>query len=373
MNKFEKFDKQIYFIKIILGDFCPLRCLYCFVDKDNRKVIKVETLRNIIDLLLYSPWKNKLLHLLWWEPLLFWDEIVFAVQYARKLALKLDKELDISFCTTGLYFNEEKLSFINENQIYLAWSIDWPKEVHDKNRIRQNWKGSFDEIIIKKKLVLENIKKTHLWIAMTIDKNVVNRLFESYKYLVNNEWFQCTINLAPVDGVYWWKEKEEKFVTELVTIHKYIFSEIENGRFLFLNSLNKEFRFNMLSVFREKGRCLWFYTEAFYTGEILFNPFVNKEENYSQFVVSNIDDEDFIEKVDKYIGCSFDEKSQLCNDCKWSYFYWMTEELNNIKLNKLLGFRDRISILYANKIRLKAKTDSKFKKYIEIAKDMMYV
>jgi len=55
MNKFEKFDKQIYFIKIILGDFCPLRCSYCFVDKENRKVIKNETLKNIIDLLLYSP------------------------------------------------------------------------------------------------------------------------------------------------------------------------------------------------------------------------------------------------------------------------------------------------------------------------------
>jgi len=51
----------------------------------------------------------------------------------------------------------------------------------------------------------------------------------------------------------------------------------------------------------------------------------------------------------------------------------MKKELNNVKLNKLLVFRDRISILYANKIRLKAKTDNKFKNYISIAKDMMYV
>jgi len=33
----------------------------------------------------------------------------------------LDKDLDIS---TGLYFDENKLNFINENKIYLAWSID---------------------------------------------------------------------------------------------------------------------------------------------------------------------------------------------------------------------------------------------------------
>jgi len=373
MNKFEKFDKQIYFIKIILGDFCPLRCSYCFVDKENRKVIKNETLKNIIDLLLYSPWKNKLLHLLWGEPLLFWEQIVFAVEYSRKLASKLDKDLDISFCTTGLYFDENKLNFINENKIYLAWSIDWPKEIHDKNRKKQNWSGSFDEVIIKKDIVFKNIKQTHLGIAMTIDKNVVNNLFNSYKYLLNEEWFNCTINIAPVDWVYWWKHLEKTFINELVKIHEYLYSEIGKWRFLFLNSLNKEFRFNMLSTFRQKWRCLWFYTEAFYTWEILFNPFVNKEEDYSKFVVSNIDDDDFMDKIDKYIWCSFDGNSDLCTNCKKDYFNWMKKELNNVKLNKLLVFRDRISILYANKIRLKAKTDNKFKNYISIAKDMMYV
>jgi len=374
MNKFEKFDKQIYFIKIVLWDFCPLRCSYCFVDKDNRKVIKKDTLKNIIDLLLYSPWKNKLLHLLWWEPLLFWDEIIFAVEYSRKLSLELDKDLDISFCTTWLYFDKNKLSFINENKIYLAWSIDWPKHIHDKNRKKQNWLGSFDDVIKKKELVLDNIEDTHLWIAITVDKNVVDNLFDSYKYLVNDEWFKCTINIAPVDWVYWWKKLEKVFIEEVVKVHEYIISEIEKWRFLFLNSLNKEFRFNMLSVFRKKWRCLWFYTEAFYTWEILFNPFVNKEEDYSKFVVSNIDDDNFMKNIDKYIWCKFDYKSIDCDICKKDYFSeMMWNNLNNIKLNKLLNFRDRISVLYANKIRLKAKNGKNFKEYINIAKDMMYV
>jgi len=374
MNKFQKFDKHIYFIKIILWDFCPLRCSYCFVDKNNRKVIKIETLKNIIDLLLYSPWNNKLLHLLWWEPLLFWNEITYAVNYSRKIAKKLWKDLDISFCTTGLYFDKNKLNFINTNNIFLAWSIDWPEHIHDKNRQTQKWSGTFNNVIVKKELVLNSIKNKYLWIAMTIDKNVVNELFNSYRYLVNEEWFKCTINIAPVDWVMWWKELERKFVYNLIDIHKYVISEIKKWRYLFLNSLNKEFRFNMLSIWRNKWRCLWFYTEAFYTWEILFNPFLNKEDDYSSFVVSNIDDENFMENVNKYIGCTFNEESKLCYDCKKDYFNPMLwKKLKNIELNNLLKYRDRISILYANKIRVLARTNNSFKEYIDIAKDMMYV
>lgn len=55
IKNIEKFNKQIYFIKVIIGEACPFRCKYCFVDKDNSLVIKEETLERIIDLLLYSP------------------------------------------------------------------------------------------------------------------------------------------------------------------------------------------------------------------------------------------------------------------------------------------------------------------------------
>lgn len=372
IKNLEKFDKQIYFIKVIIWEACPFRCKYCFVDKDNSIIIEDETLEKIIDLLLYSPWHNKLLHLLWGEPLLFWETIKKWIVYARKLERELWKQLDISFCTTGLLFDEEKLKFINETSIYLAWSIDWPKEIHDRNRVDIIWKWTFERIILKKDIVLKNIKKTHLGIAMTVDANCVDNLFDSYIYLVNEIGFECTINIAPVDGKYWWKEKEKKFVEQLVKIYDYVFEEAKKWRFLFLNAFNKEFRFKMLSAFRtDWWRCLWFYTEAFPSWEILFNPFVNKESDYSEFVVWNIKDENFIENISNYIWCKFIKNSEKCNSCKKDYFKNINE-LNAVKFNKLLNYRDRISILYANKMRL-LKNNHNIEKYMEIAKDMMYV
>ena len=274
----------------------------------------------------------------------------------------------------GFSLIRKKLDFIRESEIYLAWSIDGPKHIHDRNRKLSNGEGSFDKVIGKKEIVRNTIKDTHLWIAMTIDKNMVDELYDSYIYLVEQEWFDCTINLAPVDGVVWSKEKKKKFITEIEKIHNYIFDNIAKGNFYYLNSLNKEFRFNMLSVFRKKwGRCLWFYTEAFTNGDVVFNAFINKEEDYSHFVVWNIWDDDFIEKVDTYIGCKFDPDSIQCKECHESYFWNMNDSLKDVQMNYLLQYRDRISVYFANKIRMAAKENENYRKYIELAKDYMYV
>lgn len=372
MTDFKKFDKQIYYVKVIIWEACPLRCTYCFVDKEKWRSISLSSLKKLVELLMYSPGQNKLLHLLGGEPLLYFHLIKEAVPYARKLEKETGKQLDISFCTSGIWFSQEKLEFIAEQNIYLAWSIDWPEYIHDRNRNYKWGENSFKNVIWYKNLVLQNIKDTHLWIAMTVDSNTTVDLFESYKYLVDTEWFNCTINIAPVDWKLWEKNLQVTFIKELQKVYDYIFENIWKGRFLYLNALNKEFRFQMLSA-KNKGRCLWFYTEAFSNGDIVFNPFINKEEDYSKYVAANIDDEDFLEKVDKYIGCKFDNDSQLCSLCRYSYFEDSQKDLKIIQMNKLLWYRDRLSVFYANKIRIAAKNSPEYALYIEKAKDYMYV
>lgn len=372
MSLYSNIDKQIYYVKIIVGEGCPLRCTYCFVDKEKNRWIEFSTLEKLIELLLYTPWHNKLLHLLWGEPLMYFPQIKHGIEYARKLEKELWKQLDISFCTSWVWFTPERLDFIRENDIYLAWSIDWPSHIHNRNRIMASWKSSFELVIWHKNSVVNAIKDTHLWIAMTVDENCVEELFDSYRYLVNNEWFTCTVNIAPVDWKIWTKKTQKLWITELVKIHDFILDNIEKWRFLYLNALNKEFRFKMITN-KNKWRCLWFYTEAFTNGDVLFNPFVNKEEDYSRYVVWNINDEDFIEKVDKYIGCKFDRESQICKKCIWWYFENQNEHLKNIQMNSMLSKRDRVTEFYAKKIYLHAKKNHNFRKYIDLAKDYMYV
>ncbi len=372
MTHFAQIHKQIYYVKIIVGEACPLRCTYCFVDKTNNTAIEIPTFEKMIQLLMYTPWHNKLLHLLWWEPLVYFDIIKHWILYARTLEQETGKQLDISFCTSGVGFTQERLDFIAEQQIYLAWSIDWPPEIHNTNRVLQWGKGSFESIIGHREKVVATIKDTHLWIAMTVDENTVERMYDSYRYLIDTLGFTCTINIAPVDGKHWSKWAQKLWILELARIYDYIFDEIEKWNFLYLNAFNKEFRFHMISQ-KNRGRCLWFYTEAFTNWDILFNPFVNKEEDFSQYVVWNINDEDFVEKVEKYWNCVFDNNSKQCIDCRTWYYQDSQKSLQVVQMNKLLSYRDRITEQYANKIRLLAKNHQKFQEYIDSAKTYMHV
>jgi sulfatase maturation enzyme AslB (radical SAM superfamily) len=369
---YHQLDKQIYYVKIIIWEGCPLRCSYCFVDKENNRAIEISTLEKLIELLMYTPWHNKLLHLLGGEPLMYFDTIKYGIEYARKLEKETGKLLDISFCTSGVWFTQERLDFIRDNQIYLAWSIDGTKRIHDMNRTLLGWKWSYDMIIRSRDMVINSIQDTHLGIAMTVNENAVEYMYDSYLHLVEELGFRCTVNIAPVDGKIWPIAMQKKWVTELVRIYEYIIQEIGKWNFLYLNAFNKEFKFHMISS-KNTWRCLWFYTEAFTNGDVLFNPFVNKQKDYSRYVVANINDEDFLEKVQKYIWCRFDTNSPTCISCKESYFWDNTDLSDSVQMNRLLSYRDRITEQYANKIRLLAKTHELYAQYMEKSKNYMHV
>lgn len=65
---------------------------------------------------------------------MYFDIIKHGIEYARKLEKETGKQLDISFCTSGIGFTQERLDFIRDQQIYLAWSIDGTEAVHNRNR-----------------------------------------------------------------------------------------------------------------------------------------------------------------------------------------------------------------------------------------------
>jgi hypothetical protein len=78
----------------------------------------------------------------------------------------------------------------------------------------------------KKEIVQNTIVDTHLGIAITVDINTVDDLFHSYTHLLETEGFNCTVNVAPVDGKYWPVKKQKTFITQLEEIHMYIFEKI---------------------------------------------------------------------------------------------------------------------------------------------------
>lgn len=130
---------------------CNLQCKYCQTstvngaDMDHNAASRV--LKYIYDV------KNKAvtLELQGGEPLLNWEVSSFLIEHARKFNT-VDKDLRIAMVTNMTLLDDEKMAFLADNDVEVCASLDGPQDIHDKNRVFKNGKGTYE-------LVLGNIRK----------------------------------------------------------------------------------------------------------------------------------------------------------------------------------------------------------------------
>lgn len=150
--------------QITLGvtEACNMRCKYCIYSGNyadwrshSQRSMTWETAKKGIDFLLeharHAPNPRKPIALGFYggEPLLEFPLMKKCVQYAQK---KTGRPLAITLTTNGTPLNDEMVKFMADNHVYLIVSVDGPREIHDRNRVLQNDKGTFD-------IVMNNLKK----------------------------------------------------------------------------------------------------------------------------------------------------------------------------------------------------------------------
>lgn len=103
------------------------------------------------------------------EPILQIKLIKKCIEYSKK---KFEgKKLSFHVTTNATLLTEKIIQFFIENEVELLISIDGPREIHNKNRIFQNGKGTFD-LVIKKIKMIENQYSSylpHVGVNMVID------------------------------------------------------------------------------------------------------------------------------------------------------------------------------------------------------------
>jgi len=101
------------------------------------------------------------------EPLLNFDLIEKCIHYARSLNFR--DSLNFNITTNGSLLDDKKIYFLIKNNFNVLISLDGPKKEHDKFRINQGGKGTFN-------VVWRNIK----------------RIYEiSKEYFINNVGFNA--------------------------------------------------------------------------------------------------------------------------------------------------------------------------------------
>ncbi|HLF27703.1 MAG TPA: radical SAM protein [Anaerolineae bacterium] len=185
---------------LVITDNCNLRCRYCIYSGQygsyrqlGPAVMSFETARMAIDYYyqlhqrIYLP--NRLLYINFYggEPLLRFDFIKQCVAYARSIE---DEHVRFSFhlTTNGTLLKDTHVDFFREHQFTLVFSLDGPRQEHDRNRVFPNGLGSYDRVMHALELIRAkdpDYFREHVMLNTVFDQQTdllaLNRFFIEYK------------------------------------------------------------------------------------------------------------------------------------------------------------------------------------------------
>lgn len=180
---------------------CNHKCDYCQVaselEDSYRYDMTSETSKAIVDYIFKSPSPSIKIEFQGGEPLLNWGVIVSTVEYAEKLNNAYKKDLEFVVCTNLTLVDEPKAVFIEKHNISISTSLDGPKEIHDKHRIRKPFGSSYDGFVDKLKLCREEygINDISALMTTTVDSlTKIKEIIDEYVKLGFNGIFLRALN-----------------------------------------------------------------------------------------------------------------------------------------------------------------------------------
>ncbi|MHA1230071.1 MAG: radical SAM protein [Candidatus Helarchaeota archaeon] len=151
-------------VNLSINSICNLSCRYCYFYNPARKLNKgmeltseeiYQILQNIHD---YSKEfkiakKIKVNFVGSGEPLISWNKIKDGIE--KYNSINQNSELRFYTVSNGLLINRKILREMKKIGLTPSLSIDGPKLIHDKNRITNDGKSTFDRVINSLKLLQE--------------------------------------------------------------------------------------------------------------------------------------------------------------------------------------------------------------------------
>ncbi len=202
-------DQESRIVMYFIPTFnCDFRCPYCIVSATDHDCMNPQNVISDLETENAANWligyaidnqiKNVTVDLFGGEPMLGHKQ---NLKFFKKLNELKDRDIELEYnmisnCYNLSEQNLKELKSVGLNSIQVT--IDGPKNVHDKRRIRSNGNGSFDKII-------QNIEMCRdfglrITIRINIDQENAPHIKELIQYLAERKFNEfVSIGVAPVD------------------------------------------------------------------------------------------------------------------------------------------------------------------------------
>jgi uncharacterized protein len=137
---------------------CNLNCQYCYADAGSfgreRVMMNDAVMIQAIDFALHHAVSDAPLDIGFFggEPLLNFKLIRRGTEYAKAKAEKLHKAVTFSMTSNATRLTRKVMEFISREGFSLIFSLDGPKEIHDRMRKYRSRKGSHAQVLRNLKL-----------------------------------------------------------------------------------------------------------------------------------------------------------------------------------------------------------------------------
>ncbi len=128
---------------LLLSNECNFACKYCFIRKENPKVISTDTWKKALDIFLEPSSPKKWVRFYGGEPLLHFEKIVRIVEYVEKKGVTCGFAVPMN----GSLLSEEMAAYFKEKKFSVMVSLDGYEEVNDIMRVYPCGRGTFEDTI----------------------------------------------------------------------------------------------------------------------------------------------------------------------------------------------------------------------------------
>lgn len=172
-----------------LTNQCNLACTYCYEYGEDKivdtkfgsqpKFMDGATARETVEFLLRESGRRAHLTFFGGETLLNFPVLRETIEYARRRAAEVGKEIDFSLTTNATLLREEIIEFLAENHVGVTVSIDGPREMQDQFRVFHNGRGSYDVVTPKVKELLKRHRSRPIGARVTLTSQTldIHRIF----------------------------------------------------------------------------------------------------------------------------------------------------------------------------------------------------